>query len=191
MVGFCMAVPGIKPGGQPYLHSQMLAVLPEYRDAGLGRSLKLKQREEALSRGILLIEWTFDPMELKNAFFNIERLGAVMRRYHENQYGITASPLHGGLPTDRLFAEWWLASPRVEAVLARETHAPGLTECAIAYPADISRIRAEDPRRAREIQKENGDKFRRAFQQGLTVTRFGRGATESCYLLELLQEPGQ
>ena len=75
----------------------MLGVLPEYRNAGIGRRLKLRQREEALARGIELIEWTFDPLELKNAFFNIERLGAIVRRYTENQYGITASPLHGGL----------------------------------------------------------------------------------------------
>jgi len=110
MVGFCFAIPGIKPGGRPYLHSHMLGVLPAYQNSGIGRQLKLRQREEALSRGIELIEWTFDPLELKNAFFNIERLGAIVRHYNENQYGVTASPLHGGLPTDRCYAEWWLNS---------------------------------------------------------------------------------
>jgi predicted GNAT superfamily acetyltransferase len=184
MVGFCFAIPGIKPGGHPYLHSHMLGVLPAYRDARVGRSLKLKQREEALARGIELIEWTFDPLELKNAFFNIERLGAIVRRYHENQYGITFSPLHGGLPTDRCYAEWWIASPRVEMVLAGDAPPAGPSGCAISYPADIVRIRAEDPRRARQIQKENGEKFRRAFEQGLAVTHFARGETESSYLLE-------
>jgi predicted GNAT superfamily acetyltransferase len=184
MVGFCFAIPGIKPGGQPYLHSHMLGVLPAYRDAHVGRSLKLKQREEALARGIQLIEWTFDPMELKNAFFNIERLGAIVRRYHENQYGITFSPLHGGLPTDRCYAEWWIASPRVEAVLAGEALPAPSSRCAITYPADMARIRTEDPRRARHIQKENGEKLRHAFEQGLVATRFERGQTESSYLLE-------
>ena len=120
MVGFCFAIPGIKPPGQPYLHSHMLGVLPAYHNAGIGRRLKLRQREEALSRNIQLIEWTFDPMELKNAFLNIERLGAIVRRYSENQYGVTNSPLHGGLPTDRCTAEWWLDSPRVRATLAGE-----------------------------------------------------------------------
>jgi predicted GNAT superfamily acetyltransferase len=187
MVGFCFAIPGIKPGGHPYLHSHMLGVLPAYRDAHVGRNLKLKQREEALARGIQLIEWTFDPLELKNAFFNIERLGAIVRRYHENQYGITFSPLHGGLPTDRCYAEWWIGSPRVEAVLAnggvpRDPGAPPVET--IAYPADIARIRTEDPRRARQIQKENGEKFRQSFEQGLAVTRFERGERESSYLLE-------
>ena len=184
MVGFCFAIPGIKAGGHAYLHSHMLGVLPAYRDAHVGRSLKLKQREEALARGIQLIEWTFDPLELKNAFFNIERLGVIIRRYHENQYGITFSPLHGGLPTDRCYAEWWIASRRVESILAGDARPAGPTHHAIAYPADIARIRTEDPRRARQIQKENGEKFRRAFEQGLAVSRFERGQTESSYLLE-------
>jgi predicted GNAT superfamily acetyltransferase len=184
MVGFLFAIPGIKPGGHPYLHSHMLGVLPAYRDARVGRALKLKQREEALARGIELIEWTFDPLELKNAFFNIERLGAIVRRYHENQYGITFSPLHGGLPTDRCYAEWWIGSPRVRAILNGDGPPASTPEQKIAYPADIARIRNADPRRARQIQKENGEKFRRAFEQGLAVTRFERGETESSYLLE-------
>ena len=187
MVAFCLAIPGLKPGGRGYLHSHMLGVLPAYRDAHVGRSLKLRQREEALARGIQLIEWTFDPMELKNAFFNIERLGAIVRRYHENQYGITFSPLHGGLPTDRCYAEWWIASPRVEAVLANGTveRDSGTAPVeAITYPADIARIRTEDPRRARQIQKENGEKFHQAFEQGLAVTRFERSEHQSSYLLE-------
>jgi predicted GNAT superfamily acetyltransferase len=190
MVGFCFAIPGIKPDGHAYLHSHMLGVLPAYRDAGVGRSLKLKQREEALARGIQLIEWTFDPLELKNAFFNIERLGAIVRRYHENQYGITFSPLHGGLPTDRCYAEWWIASPRVEAAVAGTSAASPDTARPyekIAYPTDIARIRSEDPRRARQIQKENGEKFRQAFEHGLAVTRFERGEHESSYLLERWQ----
>ena len=78
--------------------------------------LKLAQRDDALRRGVSLIEWTFDPLEIKNAFFNIERLGAIVRRYVLNQYGTTSSPLHGGLPTDRCIAEWWIASPRVNAI---------------------------------------------------------------------------
>ena len=97
----------------------MLAVQSEYRNAGLGRQIKLFQREDALARGFELIEWTFDPLEIKNAYLNIERLGAIARRYHVNQYGITSSPLQGGLPSDRLVAEWWLKSKRVESLLAR------------------------------------------------------------------------
>jgi predicted GNAT superfamily acetyltransferase len=185
MAGFLIAVPGIKPGPRPYLHSHMLGVLPAWRDAGIGRRLKLRQREEALGRGIELIEWTFDPLELKNAFFNLERLGAVVRQYAENQYGVTASPLHGGLPTDRCIAEWWIDSPRVRAVLAGETVARRTEEAErIVYPSDIGRIRSEDPGRAREIQQANGEKFQRAFERGLAVTGFERSETEGIYLLE-------
>ncbi len=183
MVGFLIAVPGIKPGPRPYLHSHMLGVLPAYQNAGIGRRLKLRQREEALERGIELIEWTFDPLELKNAFFNLERLGAIARRYSLNQYGVTDSPLHGGLPTDRCIAEWWLDSPRVRAVLAGEAVARRVKE-RIVFPADMARIRSQDLGRAREIQKTNGEKFQRAFERGLAVTGFERGETEGIYLLE-------
>ena len=94
----------------------MLGVMKEYRDAGVGRMLKLEQRKDALARGIELMEWTFDPLEIKNAYFNMERLGAIVRRFVLNQYGTTSSKLHAGLPTDRCIAEWWLASPRVAAI---------------------------------------------------------------------------
>ncbi len=184
MVGFCFAIPGVKTGGQPYLHSHMLGVLPQYHNAGIGRRLKLQQREEALSRGITLIEWTFDPLELKNAFFNVERLGAIVRRYSENQYGVTASPLHGGLPTDRCIAEWVLDSPRVRRVLAGEPRLAPSPVVRIAYPADMARIRAADPAAAREIQRVNGQRFRDAFAAGLAVTGFDRTETHGTYLLE-------
>ena len=123
MIGFTLAVGGCRGGStghrpQPYLHSHMTAVLPDYRNLGIGRKLKLFQREEALSRGIALVEWTFDPLELRNAYFNLVRLGAIIRRFLPNLYGITASPLHSGMPTDRFVAEWWLSSARVEAASA-------------------------------------------------------------------------
>ena len=183
MIAFCFAIPGIKPGAMPYLHSHMLGVLAPYRDLGIGRKLKLRQREDALARGIKLIEWTFDPLEVKNAFFNIERLGAIVRRYNPNQYGLTASPLHGGLPTDRCYAEWWLDSPRVETVLSGGK-VDASPQVRIAYPADIARIRAEDSQRARAIQRENAGKFESAFAEGLAVTRFERSDTQGTYLLE-------
>src|SRR5258705_10877900 len=105
MVGFCLAIPGMKPGGKSYLHSHMLGVLPEYQNAGVGRKLKLAQREDALQRPLELIEWTFDPLEIKNAFFNMERLGAIVRRYVINQYGNTSSHLHVGMPKDSCIEE--------------------------------------------------------------------------------------
>src|ERR1019366_7822161 len=91
MAGFLLAIPGIKKDtGITYLHSHMLGVLSDYRDSGVGRMLKAAQREDALARGISLIEWSFDPFEAKNAYFNLELLGAIVRTYVPNMYGITA-----------------------------------------------------------------------------------------------------
>jgi predicted GNAT superfamily acetyltransferase len=182
MVGFLLSIPGLKPGGGSYLHSHMLGVLAEYRNKGVGRMLKLRQREDALERGIGLIEWTFDPLELKNAFFNMERLGAIVRRYVENQYGTTTSPLHGGLPTDRFVAEWWLASPHAAAVLAGRTPERNVEE-RIEVPADIDTIRRDEPRRAREIQQSLGTRLMSGFDGGLAVIGFERSDRVGTYLL--------
>ena len=183
MIGFCFAIPGIKPDGRPYLHSHMLGVLPAYRNAQIGRRLKLRQRADALARGISLIEWTFDPLELKNAFLNIERLGAIVRVYKENQYGATTSPLHGGLPTDRCIAEWWIDSPRVQGILVGTGREARPTE-RISYPADIADLRVQDNTRAREIQQTNAGLFLDAFSRGLAVTGFTRTPSVGAYLLE-------
>jgi predicted GNAT superfamily acetyltransferase len=180
MVGFCIAIVGLKPGGKFYLHGHMLGVEPEYRDRGLGRRMKLAQRADALERGVELIEWTFDPLELKNAFFNIERLGAIVRRYVENQYGTTSSPLHGGLPTDRCTAEWWLNTPRVEAILAGRAFDRHATE-SVPVPVEIDRIRREDPKAARQIQKSVSEQFQRLFESGLAVVGFERTKTHGIY----------
>src|SRR5262249_48116600 len=156
MIGFCLAIPGLKAGTKGYLHSHMLGVLPEYSNRGVGRELKLAQRDEALHRNIDLIEWTFDPLEIKNAYFNIEKLGAIVRRYVPNQYGTTSSFLHGGLPTDRCTAEWWIDSDRVNAAIhGRPVGRPAI-EAVIEVPSVIADLRKSDPKHAREIQKTVG-----------------------------------
>jgi len=182
MIAFCLAIPGIKPGGGCYLHSHMLGVLPEYHNRGIGRRLKLMQREEALGRGIQLMEWTFDPFELKNAYFNMERLGAIVRRYVVNQYGVTTSPLHGTLPTDRCVAEWWMGSRRVEDVLARRAPERRV-ESRIEIPTGIGDIRRNDARRARQIQQAMCDRFQSAFSAGLAVIGFELTKEHGVYLL--------
>ncbi|MGH9504762.1 MAG: GNAT family N-acetyltransferase [Terriglobales bacterium] len=175
IVAFSLSLPGSR-GGHSYLHSQMLAVRSEYRNAGLGRQIKLFQRDDALARGFELIEWTFDPLEIKNAYLNIERLGAIARRYHVNQYGITSSPLQGGLPSDRLVAEWWLQSARVENLL-REARTPGFeTLKTISVPAQIYDWKASLASRelAREVQDCNRGDFMQAFSDGLAVLGYAR-----------------
>lgn len=183
MIGFSLAIPGLKPGGKTYLHSHMLGVLAEYRDGGIGRDLKLTQRHDALCSGLDLIEWTFDPLELKNAFFNMERLGAIVRRYVPNQYGNTSSPLHGSLPTDRCIAEWWINSPRVERILTGQPFDRPRIEARIAVPSNISELRENHPARAREIQQKMCEQFRAAFDRDLAVVGFEKSDEFGTYLL--------
>lgn len=173
MIGFCLAIPGLKPDNSPYLHSHMLGILPEYRDSGLGAKLKFRQRDLARARRIHLIEWTFDPLETRNAWFNIRKLGAIVRRYARNQYGITSSPLTGGLPTDRMVAEWRIDAPRPAVPTVAE----------IAIPMDIGEIRQSETTRAAGIQSEIADKFEAAFARGLTVIDVSRDAEWFKYLL--------
>lgn len=178
LVGFAMSLPGVKPSpsGSPqiYLHSHMLAVTPEYRNYGLGRKLKLAQREDALQRGIQLMEWTFDPLEIRNAFLNIHRLGVIVRSYTPNFYGVSSSRLQGGLPTDRLHAEWWMNSDRVEAVLRKTPYTPPPSQETIVVPKDVSEWKKSDADfpRALALQMENRERFLDAFARGLSVIGF-------------------
>jgi predicted GNAT superfamily acetyltransferase len=191
LVGFAFSLPGMKTGcGEPraYLHSHMLAVREGYRNRGLGTRLKLEQRLEALARGIRYMEWTFDPLEIKNAFLNIHKLGAVVSRYHANFYGVSSSRLQGGLPTDRLLAEWHMDSPRVQAIIEGGTRAlPDMRERAgtcieerigerIGVPASIYEWKATEAGRERAlaVQLENRRKFQEAFSRGLAVVGFVR-----------------
>lgn len=180
LVGFALAIPGNRHG-HSYLHSQMLAVRQQYRNGGLGRRLKLYQRDDALARGFELMEWTFDPLEIKNAYLNIEKLGAIARRYNVNQYGITTSPLQGGLPTDRLVAEWWMKSRRVEAVLGGGRRPDFELRLSIAVPAEIYEWKrsAATRTRALEVQQNNREQFTRAFAEGLAVLGYERNADGS------------
>ncbi len=183
MVAFLLAIPGLKPGGKYYLHSHMMGVLSEYRNAGIGRILKLKQREEAIAREISLVEWTFDPLEVKNAFFNIERLGAVVRRYVLNQYGTTTSTLHGGLPTDRCVAEWYVDSPRVNQLLDNGSFERPAEVARIEIPVAIQQWKHQDPPRAREAQTAISNQFQKHFRAGLAVTGFERAEDKGTYIL--------
>jgi predicted GNAT superfamily acetyltransferase len=180
MVGFALSVPGTR-SDRVYLHSHMLAVRNEHRNGGLGRRLKLLQREDALARGIELIEWTFDPLEIKNSYLNIEKLGAIARRYNINQYGTTSSPLQGGLPSDRLMAEWWLKSRRVETLLATGTNPPFPQQAAIEVPAQIYdwKAAAETRGKAQHVQERNREQFLRAFDAGLAVLGYERDSSGS------------
>ena len=176
MVGFAMALPAYRDG-MAYLHSHMLAVLPDYRNAGLGRRLKLAQRDDAIARGIERMEWTYDPLETKNAYLNITKLGAISRRYEANFYGSSTSLLQGGLPTDRLYAEWWLRSGRVESVLSGEAALVEPMEM-VVVPREVAawKASAEHRGRAEAAQTENRVALQGAFARGLAVIGYERDA---------------
>ena len=184
IVGFAMSWPGYR-NGHSYLHSHMLAVLPEYRNHGLGRRLKLAQRDDAIARGFDLMEWTFDPLEIKNAHLNIARLGAIVRRYEADFYGPSSSPLQGGLPTDRLYAEWWLNSPRVAGALRGEPMPMQVVE-RVTVPHTIYQWKQDAQQRglARALQARNREALEAAFARGLAVIGYERDAEDNgCFLL--------
>ncbi len=194
MVGMVMAMAAIEPStaddravSKPYLHSHMLAVATEFRNQGLGVRLKLAQREDALTRGIERMTWTFDPMQAKNAYLNLHRLGAIARRYLPDFYGVSSSRLQAGLPTDRLHAEWWLASARVLACVdaiagaeqpaaseLSEDEAVAPAEQTISLPFEVETWKQEnaDFERVKAVQSRNRALFLEAFAKGLVVTDF-------------------
>ena len=169
LVGMTLAVAGFKDN-TVFLHSHMTGVLEEYRDRKVGRMLKLFQRDEALGRGIRFIFWTFDPLEVRNAHFNLNRLGAIARRFVPNMYGFTTSPMHRGLPTDRLVAEWQLDSPRVVAMLSEVWQEPQEAPAAIELPAELAKWKQEDPTQLAKVQDRIRSEFSGWFARGYAAT---------------------
>ena len=190
MVGFTLALPAFRMG-RLALHSHMTAVLAEYRDRGVGRRLKFYQRQEALERGIRLVEWTFDPLELRKAYFNLRLLGAVVRQYLPNHYGITTSPLHARLPTDRFLAEWWLQSRRVErcAKGANEASRAGSGAVRIPVPANIGEVKGANPAEGAKVQANLREEFQRWLGQGYAVVGIEMGDATANYVLEPMTDP--
>jgi predicted GNAT superfamily acetyltransferase len=128
MVAFCFGVPGFK-NKKVYHYSRMLGVLPEVRDQGLGYRMKLFQRELCLKQGLDLVRWTFDPLQSRNGFFNVEKLGVVIREYGVNLYGdISGSRFNAGLETDRFVTDWLIRSRRVQERIRGRRPSPDLEE---------------------------------------------------------------
>lgn len=171
-VGFAFSMASIVDG-RPAQWSHMMGVVPGAREAGLGRRLKIAQRERALAMGIELIEWTFDPLQAVNAHLNFAKLGVISSTYAENIYGASSSVLHRGTPTDRLIVEWWIQRPHVarrvaaEPFTARDSRvgdAPVLNELSSREPWDMpaettqppegERVLIRVPARFSEMQEE-------------------------------------
>jgi predicted GNAT superfamily acetyltransferase len=110
MIGFVYSLPG-EHNGRRLQWSHMLAVLPEHQNGDIGYELKMEQYRVALQRRNDAIEWTCDPLESKNAYFNLNKLGCTAHEYEVDVYGETSSPLHKGMPTDRLIVHWPVPAP--------------------------------------------------------------------------------
>jgi len=182
LVGYTLAVVGLRDR-VPYLHSHMTGVHIEYRDRGVGRMLKLFQRTEALGRGIRLIQWTFDPLEVRNAHFNLNRLGAICREYHPNLYGVTTSPLHRSLETDRLLVEWHLDSARVVAAIENLVKNPVEAPAIIELPAELEDWQREGSSEVGALQARVRGEFTRWFAKGYAAVGFRTAQGNRAYLL--------
>jgi len=182
LIGYTLAVVGWREN-KPYLHSHHTGIHTDYRDRGIGRRLKLFQREDALGRGIRLVEWTFDPLEPRNAHFNLNRLGAICRRYLPDLYGRTTSPMHRGLATDRLVAEWHLDTPHVVAAI--EGIAPNLQDvpATIELPSALKGWKQSDLARVEVLQAHVRKQFEDWFARRYAAVGFHSTDSGAAYLL--------
>jgi predicted GNAT superfamily acetyltransferase len=142
MIGFSfMLYARGHPGEGSYFHSQLVGVLPEHRDRNVGFLIKGAQRQYALDLGLDKIEWTFDPLQGRNGYFNVRKLGTVIRRYRPDYYGQLDSTFTRAIASDRCFAEWFVRTPRVEAHIAAREPGPSLEE--VLRPPYVSITRVE------------------------------------------------
>ncbi len=171
IVGFAYSFPLYK--GEWVQHSHMLAVLPEYQGRGIGYELKMKQREIAIEMGYRKIQWTFDVLQAKNAYFNLHKLGVIVREYLPNYYGEISSTLYSGLPTDRLLAEWFIKEERKKKeVLAR-----------VEIPADIQKLKSENIKEAERWQERIRKELTELFSRGYYIFDVERKEGRVFYLL--------
>ena len=200
LIGTVFGFPGLRADGRPKLNSHRAAVLPDYRNSGIGEQLKWAQREHMLATGIELITWTFDPLLGRNARLNLHKLGGVARRLVQNAYG--AYPVVNGvaLPSDRLVIEWELTAPRVLQRLAgvrpaadwtdvpdytaEAAAAATVTRLRLPIPADLDRLMHEDFPAAYAWRMRARAALESAFAAGWTVTDSARTADGAWLLLE-------
>ncbi len=199
LAAFCFGMPAYRDG-KTYHYSRMLGVLPGRQDSGVGYAMKLKQREYVLKQGLDLVVWTFDPLQSRNAYLNIEKLGCVIREYLVNLYPTSGSKFNEGLESDRLTTEWWIASRRVKDSIAGrkrnyelDDHAPAIetrtTESgwrepvqvvlggrqkrvSIEIPDDIDALKKDDLPLAQRWREATREAFSAAFKKGYVAHGF-------------------
>lgn len=209
LVGFSYAFVGWRDG-ERVLHSHMTAVLPEVQDRDLGYRLKCAQRSWALAQGYRRVVWTFDPLQSRNAYFNLHKLGVRAERYEVDYYGEMEDALNRGMPTDRLEVDWWLDSEPVRARLEGRWTAPPLEDARLILeaegdrpgplcepagrlvrlevPASIGSLRDRAPELALEWRLRTREAFLRCFGAGYTAVDFVREGGRGYYVLERRHE---
>ena len=203
MVAFCFGSPAYGEG-KAYHYSRMLGVMPGCQDGGIGFTMKLKQREYVLKQGLDLVVWTFDPLQSRNAYLNIEKLGCVIRKYAVNLYPESGSQFNAGMESDRFTPEWWIKSRRVAdrikgrraahdlesfaPALGTTVNAAGLLEpgelrprlrdrkISIEIPDDIDALKKKDLQLAQRWRHATRDLFLACFKRGYTVMGFASKA---------------
>jgi predicted GNAT superfamily acetyltransferase len=189
LVGFVHHLAAVR-GNEIFGYSHMMAVAREYQNKGVGAQLKWAQRARAISEGRDFIKWTFEPVKARNAHFNLNRLGVVVRSYAVNfygtDYGKDAAERAGGLPgmdSDRLFASWELNSPRVQALSERREVSVGEADDVIEISNDFAGLLKSDPAAAKAEALRIREEFLRAFGAGLVCRAFQRDELRPKYLL--------
>ncbi len=188
LIGFVLSVPALLRGEKSF-YSHMTAVRKDFQSAGIGARLKWAQRTRSLDENVRFIKWTFQPVQARNAFFNLEKLGAVVRHYEPNFYGTDYTTIgrpdeHIGLDSDRLFAEWNLESEKTVALSKGEKFLETSQAVkTIEIPNDWNALVQTNPRQAVEEQNRIKHEFQTAFDEGLIAGGFERSETNPRYLL--------
>jgi predicted GNAT superfamily acetyltransferase len=210
LVGFCYGFAGFK-NGENYLISHMTGIRKQYQNLGIGFQLKLKQREWAITYGYRKIVWTYDPLEVRNGFFNLCKLGATARTYYPSYYGEMPDKLNKGLPTDRLLVEWDIRSnrvqksisgmvvtetvPKMETIFSNQGECPVIKDSIIdrnlegylvAVPTNIQELKQINPEASLAWRLALRDVLTEAFSKGFIVTGVLKVAnsTVQFYVLE-------
>ncbi len=184
LIGFVISVPAFR-GEKRAFYSHMTAVLPEYQSYGIGTKLKWAQRERSLKENVNFIKWTFQPVLVRNAFFNLEKLGAVIRQYIPNFYGtgFSNSGVESELDSDRVYADWELESEKVVALSKNEIYEEnGEIIKSIEIPKDWNSLLKSDGETAKKEQDRIKNEFQNAFAEDLICKGFRRDEDHPAYL---------
>jgi len=188
IVGFVHHLAAVR-GAEIIGYSHMMAVAADFQNHGVGAKLKWAQRARVLAEGRSFIKWTFEPMRGRNAHFNLNRLGVVIRDYAVNFYGTdyVTNPVEkiagaSGMDSDRLFASWELHSLRVEAFAAKQNFPLPEPDKTIEIPADFPALLKSNPDTARREQLRVREEFLGLLGEGLVCRAFDRNATRPRYL---------